>query len=147
MTSKVTTTGGDKLKALTKKAERNKSVSYDIGFFPKAKYADGTPVALVALWNEFGTKNIPERPFFRAANKKAAKSIAKLVRRFLDPLSKTMDKKDAGKIAAFHVGQVQEEIVNLRSPPNAEGTKNKKNSSNPLVDAGLMKSAVTFEVE
>lgn len=145
--SKVRTTGGDKLKAITKKAERNKSISYDVGFFPKAKYEDGTPVALVALWNEFGTEHIPERPFFRNANANAKKSIVKFVKRFLDPLSKTMSKKDAGKIAAFHVGQIQTEIVNLKAPANADGTKKQKGSANPLVDTGLLKSSITFEVE
>ena len=32
---------------------------------PTASYPDGTKVAQVAAWNEFGTERIPPRPFFR----------------------------------------------------------------------------------
>ncbi len=29
-----------------------------------SKYPDGTPVPLVAFWNEYGTRTAPPRPFF-----------------------------------------------------------------------------------
>lgn len=38
-----------------------------VGFLPDATYPDGTQVAQVAFWQEFGTKSIPPRPFFRPA--------------------------------------------------------------------------------
>jgi hypothetical protein len=36
-----------------------------VGWFPSARYEDGTPVALAASVNEFGHGPIPPRPFFR----------------------------------------------------------------------------------
>jgi hypothetical protein len=36
-----------------------------VGWFPGAKYEDGTPVALVASVQEYGHGPIPPRPFFR----------------------------------------------------------------------------------
>jgi hypothetical protein len=36
-----------------------------VGWFPGAKYDDGTPVALAAAANEFGHGPTPPRPFFR----------------------------------------------------------------------------------
>lgn len=36
-----------------------------VGWFPSAKYEDGTPVAYVAAIQEFGHAPIPPRPFFR----------------------------------------------------------------------------------
>jgi hypothetical protein len=36
-----------------------------VGFFPSAKYEDGTQVAYVASIQEFGSGPIPPRPFFR----------------------------------------------------------------------------------
>ena len=40
-------------------------VETKVGFFPSAKYEDGTPVAYVASIQEFGYGPIPPRPFFR----------------------------------------------------------------------------------
>lgn len=36
-----------------------------VGWFPGAKYEDGTPVALAMASNEFGHGPVPPRPFFR----------------------------------------------------------------------------------
>ena len=62
--------GGDKLTKvladMTKKLEGEKVLS--VGFLSSAKYPDGTPVAAVAFWNEFGHGGrfpAPPRPFFR----------------------------------------------------------------------------------
>ena len=56
-----------RLKNISKSYESNKQVR--AGFLEGATYPDGTPVALVAAVHEFGApaKNIPARPFFRAA--------------------------------------------------------------------------------
>lgn len=63
--------GGDKLikvlADMTKKLEGEKVLS--VGFLSGAKYPDGTPVAAVAFWNEFGHGGrfpAPPRPFFRS---------------------------------------------------------------------------------
>ena len=50
-----------------KRAQRGAVEELQVGFFATAKYPDGTPVTNVAVWNEFGTGSIPERPFFRQA--------------------------------------------------------------------------------
>ena len=60
-------TGGKKLQRLLREAGKGGVSGVKVGFFSTAKYEDGTPVAAVAAWNEFGTKTIPERPFFRRA--------------------------------------------------------------------------------
>ena len=36
-----------------------------VGVLENSKYPDGTPVPLVAFWNEYGTRTAPPRPFFR----------------------------------------------------------------------------------
>jgi hypothetical protein len=51
---KVTITGGKKLEKLLKEAGKGGVKAIDVGFFPSAKYPDGTPVAYVAAINEFG---------------------------------------------------------------------------------------------
>lgn len=49
----------------------------DVGFFSKDQYPDGTYVATVAFWNEFGTKSSPPRPFMRTAIEDHKKEWAK----------------------------------------------------------------------
>ena len=44
-------------------------------------------------------------------------------------------------------GDIQKEIGALRSPPNSETTIRLKGSSNPLIDSGAMRQAVTWAIE
>ena len=41
------------------------NASVRVGVLENATYPDGTPVAMVAFWNEYGTKTSPVRAFFR----------------------------------------------------------------------------------
>lgn len=144
--------GGEKLQKLAKNAKGG-VVSYAVGFFPQAKYADGIPVASVGLWNEFGTRDsagnvlIPERSFFRSTTKEVRKKIRKLVIKLRNPQTKVMDKRAAGKIAAFHAGAIQDKIISVKKPPNKPQTVSRKGSNNPLVDTGLMVQSVTWDVD
>ncbi|MBS4773128.1 MAG: hypothetical protein KHX55_02495 [Proteobacteria bacterium] len=67
------TGGGKLLTKLKKMAKNSKKARLTAGFYKDAKYADGTPVAQVAAWNNFGTLRedgsefIPPRPFFTDA--------------------------------------------------------------------------------
>jgi hypothetical protein len=58
--------GGDKLDAYLREAAKNlkKASSLRVGFLEDATYPDGTPVATVAAFQNFGTGKIPPRPFF-----------------------------------------------------------------------------------
>lgn len=57
---------GSKVKGLAEKLKLAKD-KLQVGWFQGAKYSDGLPVALVAAWQEFGTKSAPARPFMRPA--------------------------------------------------------------------------------
>ena len=52
-------------KALEDIAKRMGGGEVAVGFMAGATYPDGTPVAAVAFWNEFGASDTPARPFFR----------------------------------------------------------------------------------
>lgn len=57
---------------MVKRVNRRKLPSFEnktlkVGFFASQKYDDGTSMAQVARWNEFGTKSAPPRPFMRYA--------------------------------------------------------------------------------
>ena len=59
--------GGDKLAAtlaaLAAKIEKGKALK--VGYLEDATYPDGTHVAQVAFWQEYGTTTAPPRPTFR----------------------------------------------------------------------------------
>ena len=96
----------------------------EIGFFETARYPNGTFVAQVARYNEFGTLNIPMRPFFRnAINKNIKKWYATLQNAITQNATPSKALSIVGEVARADIIQ---SITDLRTPPNAESTKKKK---------------------
>lgn len=129
-------------KAITKFMGKEK---LEIGFFETARYPNGTFVAQVAYFNEFGTLNIPMRPFFRNA-------INKNIKKWYATLQNGINQNATPSKALSIVGEVAradivESITSLREPPNAESTIKQKKSTNPLIDTGLMRRSVTYKVK
>lgn len=112
-----------------------------------------------AIWNEFGTDGgasggawggpIPERPFmrnamrdnrnaYRAAMKAAAAKILRGDAEMRPVLS---------KLGILAQGDIQEEITALSTPANSPTTVELKGSSNPLIDSGEMRGAVTWKID
>lgn len=117
----------------------------EIGFFETARYPNGTFVAQVARYNEFGTLNIPMRPFFRNA-------IQKNIKKWYATLQNAINQNATPSKALSIVGEVAradiiQSITDLRTPPNAESTIKQKKSTNPLIDTGLMRRSVTYKVK
>ena len=123
----------------------------EVGFFSEARYPDskGTRTAAVAAWNEFGTRTIPERPFFRRTLQRVRRptELPRLVRRMLDKRTMTLSRQAYDAIGAYAVGELQNEIVSLRHPPNAPSTVKRKGSTNPLIDTGQLRTAATWKVK
>ena len=152
MPAKVTvkTVGGDRFREALGKAGKGGIGHLDVGFFATAKYPDGTQVAAVAAWNEFGTTNeadethIPERPFFRQAVDESEDEVLALLKAGTDPERGVVTPAMADRIGAYLQGQIQQKIVALREPPNAPSTVKAKGSSNPLIDDGVMLGSVSW---
>ena len=51
------------------------------------------------------------------------------------------------KLGILAQGDIQAEITALASPPNSPVTVALKGSSNPLIDTGEMRGAVTYKVD
>lgn len=114
----------------------------------------GTTVAEVAMWNEFGVPGgpgrpaIPSRPAFRRAaeaSKPSLRILAKAETAAVIDGTRT-PQQALGRMGLFIQGAIQQEIVDLRTPPNAPSTIAAKGSSNPLIDTGQLKNSVTYEV-
>ena len=144
--------GGSKLKAaLAEIGSRIRSAKeVEVGFIDRATYPDGTPVALVAAANEFGTAKIPPRPFFRNMIRENSSKW---------PVNLKTALKETGYDAATSLGQLGKEIEDelqdsIRSntpPPNSESTlksKAKRHASpRTLIDSGDMLNTVKHNVK
>lgn len=111
-------------------------------------YPDGTSMQDVAIYNEFGTSRIPERSFLRSTMEERQDEyvdlLVKGIEQFVEkgkPLEDTLEL--AGLKAA---GDIQQKITDLSDPPNSPLTIALKGSSNPLINTGAMRAAVTHEV-
>ena len=141
--------GGRKLKEFLRKARaaKNRSKQVDVGFFSSARYSDGTYVASVAAWQEFGVEGrIPERPFLRTAIAGADRELVPIMKAGIDPKTMELDERTASLLGEVMKARIQRSIVALREPPNAPSTIARKGSSNPLIDIGVMRQSVDYEV-
>jgi hypothetical protein len=132
------------MKALEAIGKKMGSGTMRVGFLEGATYPNGTPVAEVAFYNEFGTINMPPRPFFR---------------NMISEESPNWPKKMAGALAAGYdgpealglmgediKGALQQSITTLASPALAPSTVHAKGFDKPLIDTGHMLNSVSYEV-
>lgn len=105
-------------------------------------------LAEIAAANEFGTDTIPSRPAFRRAIDGGKQEIGRAAERLLGRVvDRKMPVRQAlGQLGLLGVRRVQREITTLKDPPNAPRTIAQKGSSNPLIDTGRLRRAVTHEV-
>ena len=125
-------------------ARINAKLDLEAGFFEEAKYTNGTPVATVAVLNEYGTSKIPPRPFFRLAIDENQK---KWLKQFKQVVKQGASVEDALNIVGTIMkDDIADSITDLQSPPNAQSTIDAKGSSNPLMNTGFMASSATYKV-
>ena len=143
--------GGGKLRSFLRKATKPDERVVEVGFFPTARYQDGTYVATVAAQNEFGTERIPQRPFFRntIADLKIDKTLKDIVSSGIDPATGGVINPDlADHVGIYVQNKIQQNIVDLREPPNAPLTlRLKYPKTNPLINTGFMRLSVTYGVD
>lgn len=150
---KVTTsfTGGIRLAALLRKTRQRVGPGFNIkmGFDANARYPDGTSVAKVAFWNEFGTPNakhpIPPRPAIRewlaTYGPTWGPATAKLLKKNnYDALT------TAKQVGEGMKGQLVKTYVAFSDPPNAPATIARKGFNKPLIDTALLIRSIDYEV-
>lgn len=128
--------------ALSKYKDMNASVR--VGVLENATYPDGTPVAMVAFWNEYGTRTSPVRAFFRTTVSEQKKnwvlSVQNLMKIHNDP------KQVMGLIGVHMQEQIVQSINTWSDPPNSAYTIAKKGSSKPLIETGVLMRSIKHEV-
>jgi len=112
-------TGGDKLQAKLAEIAKNLEGKHTlrVGFLEGATYPDenGTHVAQVAFWLNYGTKTAPPRPFFSGMVSEKSGAWGDKLARILAGNGYDID--DAlHKMGEGIAGQLRDSIVNLNSP-------------------------------
>lgn len=109
---------------------------------------DGMTVIEVATINEFGLGGVPERSFLRAWFDENEVRAQEAMRRLLVSVVEGKRTKEAAleTFGLWVQGEIQARIAAGIDPPNAESTVAKKGSSTPLVNRGVMRSAISFKV-
>ena len=128
--------------ALSKYKDMNASVR--VGVLENATYPDGTPVAMVAFWNEYGTRTSPVRAFFRTTVSEQKKnwvlSVQNLMKMHNNP------QQVMGLIGEHMKGNIVQGLVSFSDPKNADSTEEAKGFNNPLIDKGILMRSISFEV-
>ena len=140
---------GEKLKATLKEID---GLCAFVGFQDRSgKYEKGknpASVAQVAMFNEYGTENMPARPFMRNTLEKHSDELKDFSTNVV--LKGVMNGDDAktamNKMGSYTKGLMQREIRDGEYAPNAPSTIRKKKSSHPLIDTGRMRQSVVYEV-
>ena len=122
----------------------SKAQHVQVGVIDGSKYPDGTSVASVAFWNEYGTKTAPARPFFRDTIKQEKSNWSALATKAIRA-GYTVEHM-LGLVGAQMQTDVQLSIMTFSNPPNAAYTVAKKGFNAPLRDTMLMHDSIKFEV-
>lgn len=127
----------------------------DVGWFNDAKYANGIPVAWIAMLNEYGYMTTgkyqgyhPPRPFFRSFLKEYITNV-------LSDVAPKVALVAEGKMSwpALHaqIGQklvewVRKKIIETNSPHNTPLTISLKGFDDPLIETGKMYDTVRYKL-
>lgn len=160
------------LDVLIDRLEALEGLSSKIGWFESAKYDEGTPVAAVAVQNEFGNpqQNIPPRPFMRptiATNENSWKRY--LQESSIDVINGTKTPAVImEEVSALAAGQIRDSISDLHAPTLSPVTirlrlkalgkdfsqekisdyqSDNHTITKPLVFTGLLLNTITYIVE
>lgn len=140
-------------KEFLKRFKRTKGAGVTVGIHAEDnaphESGDGATLVEVAIYNEFGTANIPERPFLRTAISEEKKKVAKFISR---RIGRAIEGKMPMELALSQIGikgqsLVRNKITRLKEPPNSPATIDKKGSSNPLIDTGLMRQSIAWKID
>ena len=100
--------------------------------------SNGETVGNIAARNHYGAPGVPARPFLSITLAKNRAKIAKAGEMLLD---------NPDLLGAYVVGLVQETIADGVPPPNSPATIAAKGSDTPLIDTGILRQSITYEVE
>lgn len=146
----------EQLKRIHKAVQEASNLECAVGY-PKGKSGLGTPepaydskasIIEVAIWNNYGTKRMPARPFMDLARQLMEPKYYEAMEKLGPKILK--GEADPRKVLDVIGLQCEQEVRNAIMEgdwaPNAPSTIAHKKSDRPLVDTGTMRNRVTHEV-
>lgn len=141
-----TLSGGDALKKRLEEIARSMGGgAVKVGFMGNATYPDGTPVAAVAFWNEYGNGKSPPRPFFRGMIAKESPTWGPKMAN-LAKATNYNGPQVLGLMGEDVKGALQQSINDFSTPGNAASTIAAKGFDKPLIETSHMINSTTYEV-
>ena len=109
---------------------------------------DGTPIALYAAANEYGTRRIPERSFMRSTFDESQTEVKRLCDRLVNGITqgKLGVDQSAGLLGEHYAGLIKDKILSNIPPPNKPVTVALKGSSKTLVDNGFLLNSIRWKI-
>ena len=117
-----------------------------VGWGPEARYEDGTPVAMAAAANEWGTERIPERPFIRSALRNLGPELRAVLPGLINVRKMALSAEGALQAGRVVRDAIRKEIDTLRHPPNRPSTVEGKSGKKPLVDKGTLRMTISIRL-
>lgn len=121
-----------------------------VGVLPSAgRNSEGVDLVDVAVWNEFGTRHIPARPFMRIAADKNENKWNRYAERCVDAaLKNRANINNAVCLLGEQIkGDVQRVFGSGELAPNKASTIRRKGSSAPLIDHGDLRRNIGYKIE
>jgi N12 class adenine-specific DNA methylase len=137
------------MKDILAEIEKAKKSFVKVGVFENAEpYPNGTTVAEVAFWNEYGTVTIPQRSFIFSTVKENKDKWSKEISLGMKSICNGTSSVDKvlNTIGVKIQAAIQDKILNLNDPPNSPYTIAKKGVNNPLVDSKHLWRNIAYEV-
>ncbi len=104
-------------------------------------------VATIAIYNEYGTENIPPRPFMQSSFNNSRNGISQRLKVEAKKIvnGRTDAMSGMGRVGEFLTSETKKTVRGWTTPPNAPSTiaQKKGNVNNPLVDTGQMVNTIT----
>ena len=115
----------------------------------KTLSADGVPVVEYAIYNEFGTAKIPARPFVGTTHDEEGRQWIGTVDKNLEAmlLSKQRTQTELDILGRRMMTDIKRKIDSITSPPNSPATIKRKGSDKPLIDDGVLRREINYEVK
>lgn len=102
----------------------------------------------ITIRKERGSIVIPERSFLRSTFDDKNNEWFTFLKKQLEHVinGRINSQILCERLGAKMVGDIQEKLTDINSPPNAPATIAKKGSSNPLIDTGGLRQRITYKV-
>lgn len=111
-------------------------------------YPDGTSVVDVAVWNEYGTSNMPSRPFIRQCYALNSEKAYQMLGKALDLiLSGGQPEAALTKVGAWYQNRMKHTLQTYPWQPNMASTIARKKGSRPLIDTGLLLKSISHQIK